>query len=123
MGSDVLFTCHHGPEECYANKLQSCAIKNIQVDSFQSKDTKESKTVDYVKCLMDPVNNFKDTPYPGKKCAEQLKINNYVNIESCTNSTDGSQLLQTMGEKTQQLKPELKNVPTVTFRHVSVQYN
>lgn len=30
-GSDVQFTCHHGPNECYGNKVQSCAIDHIQV--------------------------------------------------------------------------------------------
>lgn len=31
LGSDVTFTCHHGPNECYGNKVQSCAIEHIQV--------------------------------------------------------------------------------------------
>lgn len=31
LGADVTFTCHHGPNECYGNKVQSCAIEHIQV--------------------------------------------------------------------------------------------
>ena len=30
-GSDVLFTCQHGPNECYGNKVHACAIQHIQV--------------------------------------------------------------------------------------------
>lgn len=31
LGSDVTFSCHHGPNECYGNKVHSCAIEHIQV--------------------------------------------------------------------------------------------
>lgn len=31
QGSDTMFTCHHGPNECYGNKVHSCAIEHIQV--------------------------------------------------------------------------------------------
>uniref|UniRef100_A0A1B0CG20 Putative gamma-interferon inducible lysosomal thiol reductase-like protein n=1 Tax=Lutzomyia longipalpis TaxID=7200 RepID=A0A1B0CG20_LUTLO len=30
LGADVQFTCHHGPNECYGNKIQACAIEHIQ---------------------------------------------------------------------------------------------
>lgn len=31
LGSDVQFTCQHGPNECYGNKVHSCALEHIQV--------------------------------------------------------------------------------------------
>lgn len=31
LGSDVQFTCQHGPDECYGNKVHSCALEHIQV--------------------------------------------------------------------------------------------
>lgn len=105
--------------ECHGNKVHSCAIDKIQVDSFQSKDTRESKTLDYVNCLMRAGNNFADSVYPSKKCARELELHNYESIESCSNNTEGSQLLQKYGELTSSLKPALTSVPTITFRNVS----
>lgn len=64
-------------------------------------------------------NNFADSVYPGKRCAEEIKLNNYNNIENCANSTEGSQLLQKKGELTFDLKPALGSVPTIVFKHVS----
>lgn len=119
LGADVIFTCHHGPNECYANKIQSCAIDHIQVDSFQAVDTRESKTLDYVNCLMRAGNNFADSVYPGQKCSRDLQLRNWQRIEQCGNTTEGSNLLQRNGELTLALKPALTSVPTITFRHVS----
>lgn len=116
-GSDVIFTCHHGPNECYANKVQSCAIEHIQVDSFQNTDTRDSKTLDYITCLMKAGNNFADSVYPGKKCSSELKLRNWDNIENCSNSTEGSNLLQHNGERTLSLKPALTSVPTIVFQN------
>lgn len=31
FGADVNFTCQHGPEECYGNKVHACALQHIQV--------------------------------------------------------------------------------------------
>lgn len=31
LGSDVQFTCQHGANECYGNKVHSCALEHIQV--------------------------------------------------------------------------------------------
>jgi interferon gamma-inducible protein 30 len=58
-GADVNFRCHHGPNECYGNKVHACAIDHIQVDSFQS-DNKETLTLNYIHCLMSKANNFPD---------------------------------------------------------------
>lgn len=33
-GADVNFTCQHGPNECYGNKIQACALHHIQVCTF-----------------------------------------------------------------------------------------
>lgn len=33
QGADVEFTCQHGPNECYGNKVHACAIQNIQVST------------------------------------------------------------------------------------------
>lgn len=120
IGSDVQFTCHHGPNECYGNKVQSCAIEHIQVNSYQNEYTRESLILEYINCLMKIGNNFADSIYPGKKCSREINPNqviNWDNIEQCANSTEGSKLLQKNGELTAGLNPALTSVPTVTFRH------
>lgn len=117
VGSDTHFTCHHGPNECYGNKIHSCAIEHIQVNSYQNQYTKESLTLEYVNCLMQLTKNFPDQIFPGKRCAQQLNLENWEVIESCANQTEGSKLLQKNGELTQVLNPPLTSVPTITFRH------
>jgi len=117
VGSDVSFTCHHGPNECYGNKVQSCAIEHIQVNSYQNANTRETLTLEYINCLMQLSKNFADQIYPGRRCTKELEIKNWDIIEACANSTEGSKLLQANGELTDTLKPALKSVPTITFRH------
>jgi len=118
VGSDVQFTCQHGPKECYGNKVHSCAIQHIQVDSYQNTQTRESLSLDYVTCLMKLAINFQDATYPGEKCARDLQLRNWNVIDTCANSTEGSKLLQHNGELTSQLKPPLTSVPTITFNQL-----
>jgi len=117
VGSDTQFTCHHGPNECYGNKIHSCAIEHIQVNSYQNEYNKESLTLEYIFCLMQVTKNFQDQVYPGKRCSIDVKLTNYDIIEACANQTEGSKLLQKNGELTFGLKPSLTSVPTITFRH------
>lgn len=89
------------------------------MNSYQNTKTKESLTLDYVKCLMQTWITFKDNIYPGYRCAKELQLPNWSVIEECANSTEGSKLLQDYGVRTQQLNPPLESVPTITFNHVS----
>ncbi|KAG5670559.1 hypothetical protein PVAND_000813 [Polypedilum vanderplanki] len=116
QGSDTIFNCHHGPEECYGNKIHACAISHIQVDSFQTEHTRETLIVDYITCLMS--GGFRDQPYAlyARKCAEDTHVKKFESIEQCANSTEGSKLLEEMGEKTFKLENPLKSVPTITIR-------
>ncbi|GAB0087954.1 GILT [Sergentomyia squamirostris] len=116
LGADVQFTCHHGPNECYGNKVQACAIDHIQVNSYQQEHTRESLTLEYINCLMKVGNNFPDSIYPGEKCARQVGVNNWENIERCANTTEGSKVLQRFGDLTNMLQPTLQSVPTITLR-------
>jgi len=117
VGSDTNFTCHHGPNECYGNKVHSCAIEHIQVNSYQNQFTRESLTVEYVNCLMQLSKNFPDQLFPGKRCAQQFHLENWEVIEACANQSEGSKLLQKNGELTHSLNPPLTSVPTITFRY------
>ncbi|XP_030370457.1 GILT-like protein 1 [Scaptodrosophila lebanonensis] len=115
QGSEVTFTCHHGPNECYGNKVHACAIEHIQANSYQTEFTRESLTLDFINCLMKAGKNFPDNVYPGQRCASENHINNWENIKTCANTTEGSQLLRKAGETTQKLKEPLTSVPTVLF--------
>lgn len=119
QGSDVLFNCHHGPNECYGNKVHACAIEHIQGNSYQVENTRESLTMDFINCLMKVGNNFADNVYPGPKCARDNQISTYENIQQCANSTEGSQLLMRYGQQTNQFQNPLKSVPTVVFKQVT----
>lgn len=115
LGSETEFTCHHGPNECYGNKVHSCAIKNIEADSFQSGKTKQSKTVDFIYCIMK--NSFPDQTFQIQSCGDENEVKNWKNIQECANSTDGSSLLKDNGMLTQALNPTLTSVPTILFRN------
>ncbi|KAM8706852.1 hypothetical protein ACLKA7_011019 [Drosophila subpalustris] len=114
QGSEVTFTCHHGPNECYGNKVHNCAIEKIQSDSYRLESTRESLTLDFINCLMKAGNNFPDNVYPGQRCAIESQIN-WENIKICANTTEGSILLRTAGDTTMKLKEPLTNVPTILF--------
>ncbi|EDW84065.2 uncharacterized protein Dwil_GK13347 [Drosophila willistoni] len=115
MGAEVTFTCHHGPNECYGNKVHACAIDHIQANSYQIEYTRESLTLDFINCLMKAGKNFPDNVYPGQRCATENHVNNWENIKTCANSTEGSILLRKAGETTMKLKEPLTSVPTVLF--------
>lgn len=90
-----------------------------KVNSYQNQYTRETLTLEYINCLMQLTRNFPDQIFPGKRCAQQFRLENWEVIEQCANSTDGSKLLQNNGELTFSLNPKLTSVPTITFRHVS----
>lgn len=76
--------------------------------------------MEYINCLMQIGNNFPDSVYPGKQCAEEVQIHNWDVIRECANSTDGSKLLQKNGELTDKFQSPLKGVPTIVFNDVSL---
>lgn len=115
-GSDVTFTCHHGPNECYGNKVHACAIEHIQANSYQTDFTRESLTLDFINCMMKAGKNFPDNVYPGARCARESHINAWENIQTCANNTDGSQQLKKYGDMTNQFQLPLNSVPTIVFK-------
>uniref|UniRef100_A0A034WNW2 GILT-like protein F37H8.5 n=1 Tax=Bactrocera dorsalis TaxID=27457 RepID=A0A034WNW2_BACDO len=67
QGAEVIFDCHHGPNECYGNKVHACAIEHIQANSYQIEFTRESLTLDFINCMMKAGKNFDDNVYPGAR--------------------------------------------------------
>lgn len=90
------------------------------MDSYQNTQTRETLSLDYVACLMKNANTApKGAPFPGQFCAHKLDLKNWNVIEQCSNTTEGSKLLQNHGETTNALKPQLTNVPWIVFNQVS----
>lgn len=117
QGSEVMFNCHHGPNECYGNKVHACAIDHIQANSYQTEFTRESLTLDFINCMMKAGKNFPDNVYPGARCAIENHISIWENIQQCANSTEGSQSLKKHGETTMAFQNPLISVPTVVFKY------
>lgn len=113
QGSDVNFNCHHGPNECYGNKIHACVVENVQSDSYR-KESREQLVLTYVDCLMK--NSRKDAVFPIERCANAIQYKNWENIEQCANSTVGSKLLQKFGDQTHDFQNPLTSVPTVVFK-------
>lgn len=113
-GADVIFDCHHGPNECYGNKVHACAIENVQSNSFRTDYTRESLILAYVDCLM---ANGRDPVFPIERCASEVDYKNWENLRDCANSTTGSKLLQRLGDETRQFQDPLSSVPTVVFKN------
>uniref|UniRef100_A0A6M2E2F4 Putative gamma-interferon-inducible lysosomal thiol reductase n=1 Tax=Xenopsylla cheopis TaxID=163159 RepID=A0A6M2E2F4_XENCH len=114
-GSDVEFECHHGPNECYGNKVHACALNHIQVDSFQQRHDRESLILTYINCLMENSNLNPSNVFPTQLCAQRTGVQQYESIVNCANGTEGSSLLAAHGEKTDKLSPPLTSVPTIVF--------
>lgn len=115
QGSETTFECHHGPNECYGNKVHACAIQHIEGSSYEPNNTKEVLTLNYVNCLMERAQ-LKSGEFPGESCARDTDIRNWENIAACANDTEGSDLLRKAGDDTNKLQKPLASVPTVAFR-------
>ena len=118
QGQDIIFNCHHGPNECYGNKVHACALSHIQANSYQMEHTRESLILDFINCMMKAGKNFPDNVYPGARCARENNINTWENIQQCANSTEGNQLLMRHGQATMNFQDPLLSVPTVVFDSV-----
>uniref|UniRef100_A0A1A9WQN0 Gamma-interferon inducible lysosomal thiol reductase n=1 Tax=Glossina brevipalpis TaxID=37001 RepID=A0A1A9WQN0_9MUSC len=116
QGSEIQFNCHHGPNECYGNKVHACAIEHIQASSYQTEFTRESLILSFINCMMKAGKNFPDNVYPGAACARESHVSIWENIQQCANSTEGSRLLMEHGQTTNAFQNPLTNVPTVVFK-------
>lgn len=116
QGSETNFECHHGPNECYGNKVHACALEHIQANSYQTEFTRESLILNFISCMMRAGKNFDDNVYPGARCARESTVNSWEIISNCANSTEGSTLLKKYGEMTNQFENPLTSVPVVVYR-------
>lgn len=127
------FTCHHGPKECYGNKLHSCGIKYLA-----SQDARQQFVVCQMRTEADQTGkevgnrslfNFQSISaifyhlihklYSFPKCFTEAG-GDWSEVDECINGSEGKKLqLQAEIDTKEISKPRLKNVPTVVFSDVS----
>ncbi|XP_074038762.1 GILT-like protein 1 [Leptinotarsa decemlineata] len=96
------FTCQHGPDECYGNKVHSCALDLAQGE----------QGIRFAMCSMESYDATADQFL--KKCAADNNIS-WDEIQNCLKSGKADELLAANGKKTYSLKPKLAHVPTVVL--------
>jgi len=92
------FTCQHGAQECYGNKIHACVLGNYNLE----------QTVRFVQCTM----SSRDTVGSSESCAREANLDWSV-ISTCANGKMGSDLLQKHGVRTENLNPQLVFVPWI----------
>ncbi|KAK6618113.1 hypothetical protein RUM44_002556 [Polyplax serrata] len=100
------FKCHHGPVECYGNKVHGCVLKQIPNEQNQLK---------YIDCLMKQAKTTRNE-FPLSGCISGTDLSN---VTACANGsypvTNGADILAGYGDETAKLTPPLASVPTVVF--------
>ncbi|XP_042223978.1 gamma-interferon-inducible lysosomal thiol reductase-like isoform X2 [Homarus americanus] len=97
-----IFDCQHGPVECRANMVHACVTNLVK---------EEAKQLAIVHCMIDK----NDAPMKiGQKCVEKYS-ENWEDVESCVLSDKGSSIMKHMGDMTNNLKPHVSFIPTITI--------
>ncbi|XP_066582335.1 gamma-interferon-inducible lysosomal thiol reductase-like isoform X2 [Prorops nasuta] len=94
------FECQHGPLECEANIIHSCAIDSIKDPSL---------LINYISCMIK--NNVKPLNIM-EACAENLYIDRDP-IWKCYEGPKGRELLAEYGRMTKDLNPPVTFIPTI----------
>ncbi|CAG9796651.1 unnamed protein product [Diatraea saccharalis] len=97
---EYYFTCQHGMEECYANKIHACAIASV---------VNMTTAVKITTCMI--IDNM-DADGALERCAKELKINPQP-ISDCAADSHGSKLLKKYGDDTHIINPNF--IPTITL--------
>nr|AXF48737.1 odorant-binding protein OBP40 [Lobesia botrana] len=98
------FNCHHGPDECYGNKIQACILKDR---SLQDTDKME-----LVICLMGQASPDKSLD----TCLEKLnKQAESTKLKGCASGNQGDNLLASYGDKSDSVQRPLSFVPTIVI--------
>lgn len=93
-------TCQHGPQECWANKMEACVI-----DAYP-KFTDHFPMIDCVEGANELTNTTAEA------CAKKHKIS-WATVEKCIDGPRGDELIKLAGAKTNSLKPPHQFTPWV----------
>merc|ERR1719348_541714 len=106
------FTCQHGPNECWGNKIQACALKYVSDDYL----------FPLINCMM--MNNINaGVEVSATACLSATGLGNSTSEEvmGCSKGTEDSTLLHDLGVETHDLQPALTYVPWILFNDVFVE--
>ncbi|XP_077517439.1 gamma-interferon-inducible lysosomal thiol reductase-like [Amblyomma americanum] len=95
----ITFQCQHGPDECYINEVQTCAVKYVHPTR---------KLLDFVDCML----RQDDPTKAGEPCAQKVGTDWPV-LNRCSTGPEGTQLLYQMGKRTRGHQPPIEYVPYV----------
>lgn len=99
------FVCQHGPLECEANMIHACAIDIIKDTSVQ---------LDFLACMIKDNLNPQDIT---KACAKKMDLD-IAPILDCQSKAKGKELLAKFGQQTENLRPKISFIPTITLDKV-----
>lgn len=99
-----VFSCQHGPNECYGNRVQACVIEQLKNTELAMK---------YVECMFDH-SDWKNTRITAPECAKKLEID-WERTNSCTEGSEGERLLIANSLKTFNLNPEHTFIPWIVI--------
>ncbi|CAH0599424.1 unnamed protein product [Chrysodeixis includens] len=98
------FNCHHGPDECYGNKIQSCILKD--------RSLQDTEKMELIICLMGQANPDKSID----TCLTEVnKQSESVKLKRCASTEQGDNLLASYGDKTDNVQRPLTFVPTIVI--------
>lgn len=95
----ITFQCQHGPDECYINEVQTCAVKYVHPTR---------KLLDFIACML----RQDDPTKAGEPCAQKVGTDWPV-LDKCSTGPEGTQLLYQMGKRTRGHQPPIEYVPYV----------
>jgi len=106
-GSQWVFNCQHGQQECIGNVIETCSMSLLH--NFTT-------YWPYITCIETSPNET-DMLLVGKECANKLGID-FIPIQACAMGSLGNQLEHKMAEATAALVPPHKYVPWIVVNGV-----
>uniref|UniRef100_G3MMK6 Saposin A-type domain-containing protein n=1 Tax=Amblyomma maculatum TaxID=34609 RepID=G3MMK6_AMBMU len=104
VNGTVVFSCQHGPDECYVNEVQTCAVKYVHPTR---------KLLDFIACML----SHDDPTKAGEPCAQKVGTDWGV-LNRCSTGPEGTQLLYEMGKRTREHRPSIEYVPWIEVNGV-----
>ncbi|XP_049795194.1 GILT-like protein 1 [Schistocerca nitens] len=98
----LTFICEHGEKECEGLKIHSCAVDLIH---------NQTLLLNLAECT---IRNQTHPEARLRECAIRQDIE-WRPIAECAETSIGGQLLESNGNKTNELNPRLTDVPTITL--------
>ncbi|XP_069985912.1 GILT-like protein 1 [Penaeus vannamei] len=98
-GDESTLRCQHGPRECAANAMLTCAKKYI---------SDEQKLMDFTNCLMEKKRGI----LSATECARVAGVG-LTDVARCHHTAEGEALQREIGERQRQLDPSLYYVPWI----------